>query len=198
MGERLRYKINNYGIKRDRTNPAIQVQMFGEGGLMITGGILEEVRGLDQEFMKEEVSTSISSLKDAALWTRGQMCWTGQSWVGPGEGGIQRVRWTWHGNRAGKSLNDSEEKGFLWTPDESVRTSLHVAWRDSKVSHWRTRRSAGKLLKWLRVRYEGGNDSPLQYSCLENSTDRGAWGLQSMGSQSQTWLSTTYRYEDLT
>lgn len=67
MGERLRYKINNYGIKQDRTNPAIQVQMFGEGGLMITGGILEEVRGLDQEFMKEEVSTSISSLKDAAL-----------------------------------------------------------------------------------------------------------------------------------
>ena len=29
-----------------------------------------------------------------------------------------------------------------------------------------------------------GNDSPLQYSCLENSMDRGAWcGLQSMGSQ---------------
>ena len=28
-----------------------------------------------------------------------------------------------------------------------------------------------------------GNDNPLQYSCLENSMDRGAWGLQSMGSQ---------------
>ena len=30
----------------------------------------------------------------------------------------------------------------------------------------------------------GGNDNPLQYSCLENSMDRGAlaW-LQSMGSQ---------------
>ena len=24
---------------------------------------------------------------------------------------------------------------------------------------------------------------PLQYSCLENSKDRGAWGLQSRGSQ---------------
>ena len=29
----------------------------------------------------------------------------------------------------------------------------------------------------------GGNDYPLQYSCLENPVDRGAGGLQSMGSQ---------------
>ena len=30
----------------------------------------------------------------------------------------------------------------------------------------------------------GGNVKPLQYSCLENPMDRGAWcGLQSMGSQ---------------
>ena len=27
------------------------------------------------------------------------------------------------------------------------------------------------------------NGSPLHYSCLENSMDRGAWWLQSMGSQ---------------
>ena len=26
----------------------------------------------------------------------------------------------------------------------------------------------------------GGHDYPLQYSCLEKSMDRGAWGLQSM------------------
>ena len=36
----------------------------------------------------------------------------------------------------------------------------------------------------------GGNGNPLQYSCLENSMDRGAWQLQFMGSQSQTQLST--------
>ena len=30
---------------------------------------------------------------------------------------------------------------------------------------------------------EEGNGNPLQYSCLENPLDRGAWGLQSMGSQ---------------
>ena len=29
----------------------------------------------------------------------------------------------------------------------------------------------------------GGNDSPLQYSCLENSMDRGTVGQQSKGSQ---------------
>ena len=28
-----------------------------------------------------------------------------------------------------------------------------------------------------------GNGNPLQYSCLENPMDRGAGGLQSMGSQ---------------
>ena len=27
----------------------------------------------------------------------------------------------------------------------------------------------------------GGNGNPLQYSCLENSTVRGAWGLQPTG-----------------
>ena len=36
----------------------------------------------------------------------------------------------------------------------------------------------------------GGNGNPLQYSCLENPMDRGACGLQSTGSQSQTRLST--------
>ena len=35
----------------------------------------------------------------------------------------------------------------------------------------------------------GGNGNPLQYSCLENSMNRGAWGaIQSMASQCQTWL----------
>ena len=31
----------------------------------------------------------------------------------------------------------------------------------------------------------GGNGSPPQYSCLEDPMDRGAWGLQSTGWQSQ-------------
>ena len=36
-----------------------------------------------------------------------------------------------------------------------------------------------------------GNSSPLQYSCLENPMDRGAWGLQSTGSQRVGHDSTT-------
>ena len=38
----------------------------------------------------------------------------------------------------------------------------------------------------------GGNGSPLQYSCLGNPIDRGAVGLQSMGSQSCTRLNNNY------
>ena len=40
---------------------------------------------------------------------------------------------------------------------------------------------------------EEGNGNPLQYSCLENPTDRGAGRLQSMGhkeSDTTEWLST--------
>ena len=40
-----------------------------------------------------------------------------------------------------------------------------------------------------------GNGNPLQYSCLENSMDRGAWwAIQSMESQSQTQLVTEPDY----
>ena len=36
----------------------------------------------------------------------------------------------------------------------------------------------------------GGNSNPLQYSCLGNPMDRGAWWLQPMELHSQTRLST--------
>ena len=39
------------------------------------------------------------------------------------------------------------------------------------------------LISGLRRSPEGGNGDPLQYFCLENSIDRGAGRLQSMGSQ---------------
>ena len=35
----------------------------------------------------------------------------------------------------------------------------------------------------------GGNDNPLQYSCLENSMDRGAWCATIMGLKNQTRIS---------
>ena len=34
----------------------------------------------------------------------------------------------------------------------------------------------------------GGHGNTLQYSCLENPMDRGAWRVQSIGSQSQAQL----------
>ena len=43
-------------------------------------------------------------------------------------------------------------------------------------------RDAGSIPRFGRSPGEG-NGNPLQYSCLENPMDRGAWWLQSMGSQ---------------
>ena len=44
---------------------------------------------------------------------------------------------------------------------------------------------------WVRKIPGGGNDYPLQYSCLENPTDRGAWGATvHRVAKSQTQLST--------
>ena len=40
-----------------------------------------------------------------------------------------------------------------------------------------------------------GNGNPLQYSCLENSMDRGAWQATVLGvAKSWTWLSTQYSH----
>ena len=46
------------------------------------------------------------------------------------------------------------------------------------------------FFKWVVVMFCGkGNGTPLQYSCLENPMDGGAWQVQSMGSLSRTQLS---------
>ena len=41
---------------------------------------------------------------------------------------------------------------------------------------------------WVRKILGGGNGTPLQYSCLENSMDRGAGGLVHGVAKSWTWL----------
>ena len=43
------------------------------------------------------------------------------------------------------------------------------------------RGDVGSIPEWGRSP-EGGNGNPLQYSCGENSMDRGAWCVQSMRS----------------
>ena len=57
-------------------------------------------------------------------------------------------------------------------------------WLGSKESACNTG-EAGSIPESGRSPGEG-NGSPLHYSCLENSRDRGAWGLQSMGSQKES------------
>ena len=52
----------------------------------------------------------------------------------------------------------------------------------------RDSRDSGLISGWGRSPGEG-NGSPLQYSCLGNSMDKGACGLQSKGLQTQTGLS---------
>ena len=55
-------------------------------------------------------------------------------------------------------------------------------------------RDAGWIPEWRRSP-RGGHGDPLQYSCLENPMDRGAW-LQSMGSQGvgHNWTTNTRTY----
>ena len=43
-------------------------------------------------------------------------------------------------------------------------------------------RDLGLIPGWERSS-KGGHGNPLQYSCLENPVDRGAWRLQSIASQ---------------
>ena len=61
-------------------------------------------------------------------------------------------------------------------PDGSVVKNLPANVGDAGV--------VGSIPGWRRSP-RGGNGNPLQYSCLENHMNRGAWGLQ----KSQTQLS---------
>ena len=68
-----------------------------------------------------------------------------------------------------------------WIMDLNVK---HAAFPGSSVGK-ESACSAGdpsSIPGWGRSPGEG-NVNPFQYSCLENPMDRGAWGLQSMGSQ---------------
>ena len=70
-------------------------------------------------------------------------------------------------------LGASDRNGFPW-------------WLSGKESA----RNAG-LIPGSRRTPGGGNDKPLQYSCLENPMDRGAWRATVFGSQTRLSNSTT-------
>ena len=50
------------------------------------------------------------------------------------------------------------------------------------LSRIETKRIGLHHVPFLRLPKGEGNSNPLQYSCLENPMDGGAWWLQSMGS----------------
>ena len=72
--------------------------------------------------------------------------------------------------------------------NKSIANNGLPKWLSGKESACQCRRPGfdpwvGKI-PWRR------NGSPLQYSCLKNSMDRGVWWATVMWLQSQTWLST--------
>ena len=56
------------------------------------------------------------------------------------------------------------------------------------------------ILLHMSIKYNGeGNGNPLQYSCLENPMDRGAWWATVHGvTKSQTWLTKHIKYKNVT
>ena len=49
-------------------------------------------------------------------------------------------------------------------------------------------------ISWSGRYPERGNGNPLQYSCLENPMNRGAWLVPIQGHKSRTWLITYNQY----
>ena len=76
----------------------------------------------------------------------------------------------------------------------SLLTSIWSLWTSRVAQQWRIhlqcrRHRRRRLHYWMGKIPGGGHDNPLQYSCWENPMDRGAWFLQSIGSQrvQQDW-----------
>ena len=99
--------------------------------------------------------------------------WKGQAGGGESRGEVGRElmvgsvqtgpAWCWGGGRAGGG------RWKMWAE----------AWRNGSEGHAQHFHPSGV-----------GNGNPLQYSCLENSMDRGAWWATVHGvTKSQTWLS---------
>ena len=85
---------------------------------------------------------------------------------------------------------------------QALRWALgtHRCWRHSvlkeldiqcTVPSWKTRTTQTYRTSISQSLSPGeGNSNPLQYSCLENAMDRGAWGARVHGvAKSQTWFS---------
>ena len=70
--------------------------------------------------------------------------------------------------------------GTAWSEKSQVYT--YSCSRNSACVHQCRIETWRRNLEGSRKEYGEGNSTPLQYSCLENPMDRGAWWLQSMRS----------------
>ena len=83
---------------------------------------------------------------------------------------------------------------FKIIPDYFPRASQAVLVVKSPVANAVDTRGEGSILGWGRSP-GAGNSNPLQYSCLENPTDRGAWWATDHGvPKSRTRLNTQHTH----
>ena len=111
-------------------------------------------------------------------WSKGSR-WA--IWVGPK--GTPRGKW--HG--VSKAIKKSSQGGACLSPGSDrccgvARASQVTLVEKNLPANPRDIRYTG-LIPGLGRSPEGGHSNPLQYSCLENLMDRGAWQATVLGSQ---------------
>ena len=80
--------------------------------------------------------------------------------------------------------NNNDNRLIIYINDNVIVYNGIPWWLSSKKNLSRCRRH--RFDPWVRKIPWRRNDNPLQYSCLGNPIDRGAW--RATGSQSRTWL----------
>ena len=74
--------------------------------------------------------------------------------------------------------------GHISREDHNLIRYMHSGGKSGKEFGYQGRRHKECAFDpWVGKIPGGGNSNPLQYSCLENPMDRGAWQAQSMGLQ---------------
>ena len=118
----------------------------------------------EQNRIKLEINSRKTSAKSPSIWKLSNI--------------LQDDSWIWR--RKWQPTLVTLAWKIPWT-EEPGRLQSMGSWR---VGHdWATSLSLFTFMPWRR------NDNPLQYSCVENSRDGGAWWAAVYGvTQSWTWL----------
>ena len=95
---------------------------------------------------------------------------------------LRKFQTLWH-RLTGKPQGGQKQESFLFGGGQGPKkTSLVAQMVKNLPAMWEA------LFSGLGRSPGEGNGYPLQYSCLENSTDRGAWRATVHGVSSRTWL----------